>query len=600
MMRAGVPMVQSLELISNGHEKPAMRELIKKITKDIEGAGEQAGTLEDMIDKVATYKEKTERMKAKVKKAMMYPVIVIIAAVVVSVIMLVWVIPTFKDIFAGFGADLPAFTLWVIGLSEWLQANCMVVQMAKIGEESGRLEEMLDKVADYFEEQVDDLVDTLSKQMEPMIMAVLGVLVGGLVVAMYLPIFKLGAAVGKCSSCKTGISIQYPLVELATAAISVFVAWKVGFGWQALAALIFTWTLITLSLIDAKTMLLPDNLTIPLMWLGKEGMGYGDFKILAAIGAWAGWQVLPFTIFAASLVGAVVGLCVIFSVYIYSDSKLLKVSITPLSSILISTKNSAPANIISLNNATISAEITGRALSIHAEAGSFVRKGEKLATLDCRSYVLAKTQADAALKVAKTQLNLAKKQFTRNQRLIKNGTIPREIFERTEAAQQTSLADIELKKAAIENARLTIKRCSIKAPFSGQITQRSNAIEFVSGEKRVKTSIRSIIQNIDVTTRTQEVRLSLSDTTQLAAGLSGRLEWSDENLQLPTEFIQRKGQNLGVMIAEEFEDGTAKAKFIALKNAIEGQPASIDLPQETAVINKNQYRVSDGQLISIQ
>jgi len=329
MMRAGVPMVQSLELISNGHEKPAMRELIKKITKDIEGgddlagalshhplyfdslfvnlirAGEQAGTLEDMIDKVATYKEKTERMKAKVKKAMMYPIIVIIAAVIVSVIMLVWVIPTFKDIFAGFGADLPAFTLWVIGLSEWLQASwwlplgiiiatvvgfaqarrrskkfhrfvdrmslkiplmgviinkssvarfartlatmfaagvplveamdsvagatgnvvyedatyqikedtskgvqlhvamtttqefpSMVVQMAKIGEESGRLEEMLDKVADYFEEQVDDLVDTLSKQMEPMIMAVLGVLVGGLVIAMYLPIFKLGAAVG--------------------------------------------------------------------------------------------------------------------------------------------------------------------------------------------------------------------------------------------------------------------------------------------------------------------------------------------------------------------------------------------------------------------
>ena len=329
MMRAGVPMVQSLELISNGHEKPAMRELIKKITKDIESgedlagalgnhpqyfdslfvnlirAGEQAGTLEDMIDKVASYKEKTERMKAKVKKAMMYPVIVILAAMVVSTIMLVWVIPTFKDIFAGFGADLPAFTLWVIGLSEWLQESwwlplcimvgtvvaftqarrrskkfhrfvdklslkiplmgviinksavarfartlstmfaagvplveamdsvagatgnvvyedatlqikedtskgvqlhvamtttqefpSMVVQMAKIGEESGRLEEMLDKVADYFEEQVDDLVDTLSKQMEPMIMAILGVLVGGLVVAMYLPIFKLGAAVG--------------------------------------------------------------------------------------------------------------------------------------------------------------------------------------------------------------------------------------------------------------------------------------------------------------------------------------------------------------------------------------------------------------------
>ena len=151
---------------------------------------------------------------------------------------------------------------------------------------------------------------------------------------------------GRCSSCKTAISIQYPIIEIFTALISVFIAWKVGFGWQTLAALIFTWTLIALALIDAKTMLLPDNLTIPLIWIGiavnyqhifidlqssvlgamigymslwslfhifrlitgKEGMGYGDFKILAAIGAWGGWQILPFTIFAASLLGSVLGI----------------------------------------------------------------------------------------------------------------------------------------------------------------------------------------------------------------------------------------------------------------------------------------------------
>ncbi|MEE9310550.1 MAG: A24 family peptidase [Cocleimonas sp.] len=151
---------------------------------------------------------------------------------------------------------------------------------------------------------------------------------------------------GKCSSCKTKISIQYPVIEIFTAALSVFIAWKFGVAWQTLAALVFTWALITMSLIDAKTMLLPDNLTLPLMWLGiavnyqglfvdlqssvlgamigylslwtlfqvfklitgKEGMGYGDFKILAAIGAWGGWQILPFTIFAASLLGAVFGI----------------------------------------------------------------------------------------------------------------------------------------------------------------------------------------------------------------------------------------------------------------------------------------------------
>ncbi|WP_022950357.1 type II secretion system F family protein [Leucothrix mucor] len=329
MMRSGVPLMQSLELIGSGHEKAGMQALIKKIREDIESgadlgtalsnhpkhfddlfvslvkAGEHSGSLEDMLEKIATYKEKTESMKAKVKKAMMYPLMVLIMAVVVSTIMLIWVIPQFKDIFSSFGADLPAFTLMVIGMSEWLQASwwqpvliiivigvaftqakqrsekfnifvdtvvlklpvmgviieksavarfsrtlstmfsagvpmvesmdsvagstgnrlfeqatlqikddiskgvqlntamlttqrfpSMVVQMAKIGEESGRLEEMLNKVADYFEEQVDDLVDTLSKQIEPLVMAVLGVLVGGLVIAMYLPIFKLGAVVG--------------------------------------------------------------------------------------------------------------------------------------------------------------------------------------------------------------------------------------------------------------------------------------------------------------------------------------------------------------------------------------------------------------------
>ena len=328
MMEAGVPMVQALELISAGHENISVQEMVAKIKADIEGgatlahafsrqpkyfdelfvglvqAGEQAGTLEDMLDKVATYKEKSEAMKAKVKKAMMYPIMVIIAALVVSSIMLIFVIPQFKEVFANFGADLPAFTLWVISLSEWLQASwwkvvlgiivvgyafvtakarspkfrrwldivalkipvmgkiielsavsrfCrtlsvmfaagvplveamdsvagstgniiykeatlqikrdaaqgvqlytsiqtrqlfpnMMVQMTKIGEESGKLEDMLGRVANYYEEQVDNLVDSLAKQIEPMIMAVLGVLVGGLVIAMYLPIFKLGAAV---------------------------------------------------------------------------------------------------------------------------------------------------------------------------------------------------------------------------------------------------------------------------------------------------------------------------------------------------------------------------------------------------------------------
>ncbi len=164
-----------------------------------------------------------------------------------------------------------------------------------------------------------------------------------------IPVISYLLLRGKCVDCKARISPQYPLVELATALLSAMVAWQLGFGWPTLAALVFTWTLIALTVIDFNTQLLPDSLTLPLLWLGlvvnsfgvftdpvsaiwgavagylslwlvyhlfrlatgKEGMGYGDFKLLAAIGAWCGWQVLPLTIILSSVIGAVVGMLLI-------------------------------------------------------------------------------------------------------------------------------------------------------------------------------------------------------------------------------------------------------------------------------------------------
>lgn len=267
-------------------------------------AGEQAGALETLLDKIATYKEKTEAIKKKIKKALTYPIAVLVIAFIVTAVLLIFVIPQFEDLFSGFGADLPAFTQMVINLSEFVRAKGvliaiaisgffsgfialkkrsrkfrenldrlalkipvvgdiltkaaiarfartlstmfsagvplvealqsvagatgnivfeqgvlqmrdqvstgqqlnlameqtglfpnMVVQMIAIGEESGSIDAMASKVADFFEAEVDDAVDNLSSLMEPMIMAVLGVLVGGLVVAMYLPIFKMGSVV---------------------------------------------------------------------------------------------------------------------------------------------------------------------------------------------------------------------------------------------------------------------------------------------------------------------------------------------------------------------------------------------------------------------
>jgi len=340
------------------------------------------------------------------------------------------------------------------------------------------------------------------------------------------------------------------------------------------------------------------------------------------------------------LISPVASLCILFcSVAANADTQLLSVSIKPLSSILIESKQSSPATVVSLNTSVISAEITGRAIKVYAETGDMVEAKQKLIVLDCRSYTLAKKQAEASLKVSKAQLNLAKKQLRRNQQLLSKGTIPRELFENSQAAKQTSLADIEFKKAQIETAKLAIDRCTIRAPFTAQISERmvqqgqllmpstplfqlmqSNKleiktnlspndvaslkalplIEFVTADGRYKATLRSVIQRVDETTRTQEVRLSLAEGIEIPAGLSGRMEWSNNKQQIPPEYILRNNAKLGVMIADNSEEGTAKAKFKVLTNAIEGQPAITDLPQNTLILDKNRYRVTDGELISIQ
>ncbi|SDT24312.1 type II secretion system F family protein [Pseudomonas prosekii] len=328
MMKAGVPLLQSFDIIGEGFDNPAMRKLVDEVKQEVAAgnsfaaslrkkpqyfdelycnlvdAGEQAGALDTLLDRVATYKEKSEKLKAKIKKAMTYPLAVVFVAMIVTGILLVKVVPQFKTVFAGFGAELPGFTLMVISLSEFMQKYWwmmlgalvaaifglrrafkksqafrdkldiwllklplvgaltyksavaryartlsttfaagvplvdalesvagatgnvvfkravlrirqdvstgmqlnfamrtsgvfpnMAIQMAAIGEESGALDDMLDKVASFYEDDVDNMVDNLTSLMEPFIMVVLGVVVGGLVVAMYLPIFQLGSAI---------------------------------------------------------------------------------------------------------------------------------------------------------------------------------------------------------------------------------------------------------------------------------------------------------------------------------------------------------------------------------------------------------------------
>ena len=328
MMKAGVPLVQSFDIVTDGLENQGLRELISAVRNDIASgtsfanalrrhpkhfddlycnlvdSGEKSGALETMLARIATYLEKTEILKKKVKKAMTYPAAIVVVAIIVTAILLVKVVPQFQSLFDGFGAELPVFTQFIVAISDWMQKwwfivllgiigfiylfkeairrsqrfsdiidkyvlklpvvgeildksavakfgrvlsttfaagvplvdalesvagatgnavyrdavmkirdevssgtqlqasmkatgvfPVMAVQLTSIGEESGNLDEMLEKVADHYESVVDDMVDNLTALMEPMIMVVLGVLVGGLIIGMYLPIFQMGQVV---------------------------------------------------------------------------------------------------------------------------------------------------------------------------------------------------------------------------------------------------------------------------------------------------------------------------------------------------------------------------------------------------------------------
>ncbi|HET6756952.1 MAG: type II secretion system F family protein [Burkholderiales bacterium] len=328
MMRAGVPLLQAFDIVGKGHSNPSVQRLMTEVRADVEAgsslsqafarrpaqfdllyvnlirAGEQAGILDTILDRLAMYKEKILAIKSKIKSALFYPTSIIVVAFVITAIIMLFVIPAFKELFSSFGADLPAPTLLVIAMSDffvsywyaifgtliggvfffffsWKRSKKMqfamdrlflkipvfgeiirkatmarwsrtlatmfaagvplvealdsvagaagnqvyflatkkiqqeiatgtslttamqnsgvfpnmVLQMTAIGEEAGSLDAMLSKIADFYEQEVDDSVAALSSLMEPMIMVVLGVLIGGLVIAMYLPIFKLGQVV---------------------------------------------------------------------------------------------------------------------------------------------------------------------------------------------------------------------------------------------------------------------------------------------------------------------------------------------------------------------------------------------------------------------
>lgn len=316
------------------------------------------------------------------------------------------------------------------------------------------------------------------------------------------------------------------------------------------------------------------------------------------------------------------------------EVELLRVTTQPLSELVITAQYSAPARVISLNDSRISAEVQGRALSLSVEVGEQVSKGKLLLELDCRDYINIKQQAAAALKLSRTQYDLARKQFTRSQQLLRRNVISRESFDQVESQLLTSEADIHLKQTSIDSAELSISRCKIYAPFSGQITARhvqqgqlvtpgmqvfqllqtdrleieadlspdelvkakaSDALLFTSGELSQKVSIRSVLRQLNTASNTQQIRLEANlPNASIISGLNGRLQWKDGTQKIPAEYLVRRENALGIMLAK-----AGKAYFHPIPDAIEGQPATVKLPGTTAVIIVNRFSVNTGQRIRV-
>lgn len=311
----------------------------------------------------------------------------------------------------------------------------------------------------------------------------------------------------------------------------------------------------------------------------------------------------------------------------------LRVTTESLSELEFVTEFSAPATVVSLNDSSISAEVQGRALSINAEVGDQIKQGSLLVELDCRNYVNNRKQALAALRLSKTQRDFAQKQYNRNKRLLQRGVIPRETFDKSESDLTTSLADIELKQTSIDAAELSISKCKIYAPFSGQVTAKhvqqgqlispgspliqllqtdkleveaelspdelastksSPELLFTTGNTSIKVDIRKVIQQLNASSNTLRVRLGASSNDTLIAGLNGRLRWQDGSRKIPPEYLVSRDDMLGVMLVSD-----GKAKFHPIPSAREGQPAKLNLSGNTQIIIVNRFSAKTGEPVKV-
>ncbi len=326
--------------------------------------------------------------------------------------------------------------------------------------------------------------------------------------------------------------------------------------------------------------------------------------------------------------------CTIFADEVSKSTKVI-VTVKPLSSLIFHAQINIAATVISLNKPIISAQVSAVVKKVYADIGDKLNKGDVLLALDCRDYEYALQQARAALRARKSQANFADKSYQRNQRLLKQSTIPQTTMDKSEADYLAIQADLISLKAQVKQAELAVERCQIKAPFAGEVTQRqvqkgqlvnigtplfefmqsdhlqitaelsaqqvrdiqqADAIYFSANAKKTTIKLVKLVDLLKETTKTQTARFSFVQGNKFIAGTAGRVIWKAGQAKLPAAYISRRNGQFGVLTLQADKK---TVHFVPLADVQEGQPVAIDLPLDTWIIDKGRINLKDKQVVSL-
>lgn len=312
------------------------------------------------------------------------------------------------------------------------------------------------------------------------------------------------------------------------------------------------------------------------------------------------------------------------------------VTVKTLADIVVKQEENVPATVVSLNHPIISSEISAEVKKIKVDVGDNVKQGDVLLELDCRDYENALAQASATYLSRKAQLAFAEKTYKRNKKLLQQSTIPQNALDQAESEYLSVQAGLNALKIQQRAAKLNVERCKVKAPFSGQVTQRqaqkgqlvlpnsalfellqtsnlqisaelsrdqvqqiehAKILFFSVNTKNTPIHLHKVVSLIKESTRTQSVRFDLPEQHRLVTGTAGRVIWKSAQPKLPANFISQRNGDKGVLIVESDK---SKVNFIPLQNVQEGQAAAINLPLNTLIIDKGRLTVQDQQVVEIK